>query len=633
MTLILLFMCGITGIMAFNQVGAFYMINLAKSIASLSLRGPDDHGAYVDDFTGLGHRRLSVIDPGPTGKQPFRDESGRYVLVFNGEIFNYKELRSELEQKGFAFRSQTDTEVLLQLYISEGKACLNKLIGFFSFAVFDTVDKELFIARDRFGIKPLYYYVDEDKFIFGSEMKALLAYNIPRELDLSALQLYLHLNYIPFPFSILQNVFKLEPAHSLTVRKREVQKEQYYSIPDSPYASSGDPEKIVADLLAESVRLRLVSDVPLGAFLSGGLDSSIIAAIASKHVEKLHTFSIGFEGKHFFDETKYAQLAAKHFNTEHTAFHLSQRDFTESLFDVLDYIDEPFADSSALAVYLLSRKTSGRVKVVLSGDGADEVFGGYNKHRAEVIVRQHQTVLRNLKFFLPVLNLLPKTRTGGIGNTFRQVKKLLEGAQLDAGSRYYQWAGFTAGYGGTNLLNKELADEAQLLAYKQFVQKLTAGISEEDYNTVLRADLNLVLPNDMLTKVDMMSMASGLEVRVPFLDHRLVEYAFSLSASEKVDKKQGKKILRQAFAGLLPAQILNRSKKGFDIPLLALLKQEFSSLIDDSFDDRFLKEQGLFNPVEARKLKSSLLSSHSGDAQARVWGFLVFQHWFRKYLT
>lgn len=626
-------MCGITGIMAFNQVGAFYMINLAKSISSLALRGPDDQGSYVDDFTGLGHRRLSVIDPGPGGRQPFKDESERYVLIYNGEIFNYKELRAGLEMNGETFRSQTDTEVLLKLFIKEGPACLDKLVGFFSFAIFDTVDKELFVARDRFGIKPLYYYIDEDKFIFASELKAVMAYNIPRELNIDALALYLHLNYVPSPFSILKNVYKLEPGHFLKVKKRELKKECYYSLSKAVKPSSGDPKKVLASLLEESVKLRLVADVPLGAFLSGGLDSSIIAGIASRHIDVLHTFSIGFAGKQFFDETQYASLAAKHFKTEHTVFSLSQKDFAESINNILDYIDEPFADSSALAVYLLSKKTAGKVKVTLSGDGADEIFGGYNKHKAELLLRKNEKLFSNLKFLLPVLNLIPKSRSGVISNKTRQIKKLLEGAQLKADERYYEWAGFTNNLNRHSLLKEEVLQENNLKDYQAFIKELLSGISETDLNSILHTDLKLVLANDMLTKVDMMSMANGLEVRVPFLDHRVVEYAFSLPSEMKIGKGKGKLILREAFADLLPDKILNRSKKGFDIPILSLLKSDFQNLLEESFDERFLKEQGLFDPDEIFKLKKSLMSSDPGDSQARIWGLVVFQYWFKKYIS
>ncbi|MCX8492526.1 MAG: asparagine synthase (glutamine-hydrolyzing), partial [Cyclobacteriaceae bacterium] len=379
-------MCGITGILAFNLVGKFNLINVTTATAALSKRGLDHQGLYTDQFVGLGHRRLSIIDTSTAAHQPMWDKEFRYSIIFNGAIFNFQELKKELESKGVTFTTQSDTEVLLKLYLSEKEKCLNKLNGFFAFCIYDKQEQTFFVARDRYGIKPLLYLFDEDKFIFASEMKSILAYGIEKTIDYSSLNTYLQLNYIPAPATIFTNVKKLIPGHYATIRKKEMTVCCYYKIPyerDSlSHVSYDNAKKKLHTLLEASVQQRLIADVPLGAFLSGGIDSSVIVGLASKHKPDLHTFSIGFRDEAFFDETKYARLVANHFNTEHTVFSLTNDDLYRHVHSILDYIDEPFADSSAIAVYILSQETRKHATVALSGDGADELLAGYNKHEA-----------------------------------------------------------------------------------------------------------------------------------------------------------------------------------------------------------------------------------------------------------
>ncbi|HZX74101.1 MAG TPA: asparagine synthase (glutamine-hydrolyzing), partial [Cyclobacteriaceae bacterium] len=379
-------MCGITGIFAFNLVGKFNMINLAPATQSLEKRGPDNQNIYSDSWIGLGHRRLSIIDTSAAGNQPMWDDAGRYAIIYNGEIFNFQELRKELETKGISFVSNSDTEVLLKLYIQEKEKCLNQLNGFFAFCVYDKQEQTFFIARDRFGVKPLLYLFDEDKFLFGSEMKSIMQYGVNKEIDFTSLYTYLQINYIPAPRTIFKNVKKLLPGHYVKVSRGQLDIEQYYSIPydregaeknNLPYEHAKERLK---ELMEESVRKRLVSDVSLGCFLSGGIDSTVVAAFASLHKRDLHTFSIGFKDEKFFDETEYATLAAKHLKTGHTVFSLTNADLYKHVHSILDSIDEPFADSSAINVYILSKETRKYATVALSGDGADEMLGGYNKH-------------------------------------------------------------------------------------------------------------------------------------------------------------------------------------------------------------------------------------------------------------
>ncbi len=381
-------MCGITGMFAFNLVGKVNKIQITNATTALQKRGPDFQDTYIDEWVAMGHRRLSIIDTSSVANQPMWDESKRYCIVFNGEIFNYVELRKKLQASGTPFFSNSDTEVLLKLYIAEKENCLSKLNGFFSFCVYDRVEQTFFLARDRYGVKPLLYLFDEDKFLFASEMKSILQYGIEKSLDYSSLYTYLQLNYIPAPDTILSNVKKLLPGHHLKVSRQKMDIQSYYQIPYDrekawnnkiPYAEAKEKAK---QLLEASVQRRLVADVPLGAFLSGGIDSSIITGLASKHKPDLHTFSIGFKDEKFFDETRYARLVAKHFKTKHTEFSLTNNDLYTHLNSILDYLDEPFADSSAIAVYILSKETKKHATVALSGDGADEMLAGYNKHAA-----------------------------------------------------------------------------------------------------------------------------------------------------------------------------------------------------------------------------------------------------------
>ncbi|HEU5147346.1 MAG TPA: asparagine synthase (glutamine-hydrolyzing), partial [Chryseosolibacter sp.] len=331
-------MCGITGIFAFNLVGKFNKIHITAATMSLEKRGPDFQDIYIDEWVGLGHRRLSVIDTSEKANQPMWDSSGRYCIVFNGEIFNYRELRRTLEAKGMVFRSESDTEVLLQAYILDQEACLEKLNGFFAFCIYDKHNQSFFLARDRFGVKPLLYLFDEDKFIFASEMKSMLRYGIDKALDYTSLVTYLQLNYIPAPDSILTNVKKLLPGHYLKIESRRISVQRWYTIPrektEHAGTSSYDAAKArFASLLETAVQRRLVADVPLGAFLSGGVDSSVITGLASRHKPDIQTFSIGFKDAPFFDETAYAREVSKHFNTHHTVFSLTNKDLFAHLND------------------------------------------------------------------------------------------------------------------------------------------------------------------------------------------------------------------------------------------------------------------------------------------------------------
>ena len=381
-------------------------------------------------------------------------------------------------------------------------------------------------------------------------------------------------------------------------------------------------------MLNDAIRLRLISDVPLGAFLSGGIDSSIICGLASRHTQHLKTFSIGYEEDDFFDETNYAKLVAKHFNTEHTIFSLKRNDLYECLFDVLNYFDEPFGDSSALPVYYLSKQTRKHVKVALSGDGADELFGGYMKHLAEFKAQNAQVTEKLVSVLSPLWRLIPKSRNRRWSNRVRQLERFGEGLKMNNEDRYWRWC---------SIADSEQADQMLLVKHdeKEFSErkkKLTSSIVKNGLNAVMLNDVQLVLPNDMLMKVDSMSMSNSLEVRSPFLDHRIVEFAFSIPDGFKVDHSHRKKIVHDAFKDFLPHELYHRPKRGFEIPLHSFLTKELQSTLEDYTSNSFLQDQKIFDPSEVNKLKRQLTSSNPVESAARMWGLLVFQHWWKHWM-
>ncbi len=630
-------MCGITGILAFNEEGNKHLSKISAATYSLLKRGPDGEGIYLNKNVALGHRRLSIIDTSSAAAQPFTEISERYTIVFNGEIFNYKSLRQQLESKGIQFKSQSDTEVLLQLFILEKENCLELLDGEFAFVIYDSVNSELFLARDRFGVKPLYYYKDAERFIFASELKALMAFEIPKVIDKNSLQLYFHLNYIPSPHSIFENVKKLESGTYLKINQKEnFESKKYYSIPYSDVLkntlSYDDAQKKLKSLLENSVQQRMIADVPLGTFLSGGIDSSIITAIASQQTKNLNSFSIGFKDEPLFDETSFAELVAKKYKTNHTVFQLSNNDLFANLQHVLDYTDEPFADSSALAVSILSMHTKKHVTVALSGDGADELFAGYNKHAAELKVRNGGIRAGLVKSSHRLLKQLPKSRNSKAGNKIRQLEKFAAGMKLSPQERYWQWAKWS-GYTNAQLFSEKYNSDVNDKEFGKRKSDILKNISS-DYNSVLYTDMQLVLENDMLVKVDKMSMSQSLEVRVPFLDDKIVDFAFSLPANYKIDGTFRKKIVRDAFKDLLPPELLSRRKQGFEVPMLKWFKTDLKSMItNELLENTFIEEQGIFNVEEIKKLKAQLFSNNPNDAVEKTWALIVFQYWWKKNLS
>jgi asparagine synthase (glutamine-hydrolysing) len=623
-------MCGIAGGFAFKTDGKKYLDRIESANDCIKHRGPDGGAVFQDETVALGHRRLSIIDTSAAADQPMYSADGRYVMVFNGEIFNFRELISRYFPD-FPFRTSSDTEVMLELFIRKGPDSFRDLRGFFAAAIYDTAKKELFVARDRFGKKPLHIYQNDDVLLFGSELRSLLSFGIPRDLNRDVLPYYFQLNYLPQPLSFVRNVRKIPPGSFLRISATCVEEQSYYdlSVRREAYGEMTYDEartKLVT-LMDDATRLRLISDVPLGSFLSGGIDSSVVVALASRHQKGLKTFSIGYKDNPFFDETHYANLVAKKFGTDHTVFKLGTEDFLEHIDAVLDATDEPFADTSSIPTFILSKRTRQHVTVALSGDGGDEVFAGYNKYRAEWNVMQ--TSFRNnvVKSMQPLWSVLPKSRNNRVTNLFRQLHRFGEGARLSPQDRYWKWASLLSPGDAQSLMKAGGSSESlpDLFNYQ---------MSGTDLNDVLLADMKLVLTGDMLVKVDMMSMANSLEIRSPFLDQEVVEFAFGLPAAYKIDSRLKKRIVQDAFREILPEELYNRPKMGFDIPMLDWFRKElWGKINDDLLADDFIAEQGLFSPDAIRRLKKKLHSSNPEDSHQTIWALLVFQHWWRKHLA
>ncbi|MCB9196183.1 MAG: asparagine synthase (glutamine-hydrolyzing) [Flavobacteriales bacterium] len=621
-------MCGIVGQIFVSGELQYNDNAMSKALSKLSKRGPDHQGIVKLGKVHFGHARLSIIDTSEESNQPFVSEDGRYILVFNGEIFNFKELKEELEKEGIHFRTTGDTEVLMALLIKHGSAALNKLNGFFAFCFHDSKEGISILGRDRYGIKPLVYHFRENCLTFASEIKAMNPFIGKQELDLMSLRYFFQFNYISAPYTILKKVFKMRPGFYLIVDSNGVKEEQYYEIPvNGTKTKDYDAAKSeVYKILHEATERRMISDVPLGSFLSGGIDSSIVSLIASKYTSKLQTFSIGFKDHPFFDETEYARIVAKRIGSKHTELMLSNEDLLEGFDKTLNYFDEPFADSSALNMFILSEKTREHVTVALSGDGADELFAGYNKHEALRKADENSLSNKIVKSFGGgISRMLPKSRESRLGNFSRKLSKFSEGLNLTQDQRYLVWASFMGVDQGDQLTNLKLENRPQL----DFLSKNISG-----FNDYLFRDFKLVLEGDMLRKVDAMSMANSLEVRTPFLDVNLVDFVFGLPSEFKIDQNSRKKILKDAFRAELPEDIFNRGKHGFEVPLKQWFKSELKHVLDQRvFNRELVKDIGILDWNIVEEIQNKMNSVDSGDSIYNVWALLSFQTWYSNYLN
>jgi len=628
-------MCGICGLFDLNR--AVDMDLLTEMGGSLRHRGPDDGDFHTDSAIGLGHRRLSIIDL-DAGRQPIFNEDGTLAIVFNGEIYNFNELRGELQASGHVFRTRSDTEVIVHLYEEHGYGCLNRLEGMFAFAIWDCRKKELFLARDRFGIKPLVYYYDGGRFVFSSEIKSILRDSrIPREFNYTAFDDYLTFNYIPAPATIYKNIMKLEPGHFLTVKARDgnmcLGKKRYYDVADIT-CDTGIPleeaKERLRSALEESVRNHMISDVPIGAFLSGGIDSSIIVGLMSRFLDRpVETFSIGFDGHDLFDETGYARQVSKFNNTEHHEIKLDHNDMLDAIPEVLDNLDEPFSDWSIFPTYLVSRETGRHVKVALSGDGADEVFGGYRKHLGEYLAKYYMKVPKHLRqnAIEPLLNLLPDSHDSLPLEYLRRAKRFVSGISDSQAERHFKWMEIFTADSKKELLSPHHYRNGH--DPMDAITELCGRYDGDPLNRILYTDLMFCLPYDMLAKVDSMSMLNSLEVRVPYLDRNLVELAFSLKGNMKLNGLRRKFILVETFKDILPPGLHKRPKQGFDIPIGDWFKKDLRDLFFSVVNEKSAEGNGLFNFNSIKRIYDSHCSN-TRDHSKELLNIFVFQWWFNK---
>ncbi len=619
-------MCGIAGTFQIDHAQPVTGDRIKAALQCIAHRGPDDEGIHRNGSAVLGHRRLSIIDTSDAGHQPFTDNGGRFTIVFNGEVFNFQSLRAELEAQGHTFRSHSDTEVLLRLFSVNGPAFLNDLNGFFALAIHDAETDSLFLARDRFGVKPLLWSTTGGRFLFASELRALLALGAERDQDLLSAQQYFAYHYIPAPNCVFRGSQKLLPGHSINISDGKVKVERWYDVvaASKKVPLTTDPKKRLYELMDDAVRLRLIADVPVGAFLSGGVDSSIVSALAARHHKHLHTFSIGYADDPFFDESRYAEEVARHIKSDHSTFKLTREELAENYPRLLAATDEPFADSSALPAFMLCERTRRKVTVAVSGDGADEVFGGYTKHQAELRWRSPGVQEQAVQALAPLWRALPRSRNGKWQNRFRQYDRFARLSRTAEADRFRELAAFTTHEEAASLIGEPI----DLTALAEREARFSDAFSRlPGMNGALLADVLSTLPNDMLHKVDLTSMAHALEVRTPFLDLRIVEFAFSLAAEKKLVRGSGKHILRETFGHLLPPTVMTRSKKGFEVPLLELLRGPLAGLVDATVRKDLVESSGL-DWSAAQAVVKQLRSSLPGTSQATVHALLVYLTWW-----
>jgi asparagine synthase (glutamine-hydrolysing) len=577
---------------------------------------------------GLGHRRLAIIDLS-TGDQPMASADGSAWIIYNGEVYNYRELRQELIEQGFRFRTTSDTEVVLTAYLAWGPECVRRLRGMFAFAVWDQRGRRLFLARDRVGIKPLVYAWDGRALRFASELKAILEdAAVPRELDWEAVRDYFTYHYIPAPRTIFQGIRKLPPASYLvcSLDGGEPEVVRYWDLRMAPEARESETEWAaeLEHLLHEAVRLHMVSDVPVGAFLSGGIDSSsVVACMASASSAPVKTFSIGFDEQDF-DELRYARLVATRYGTEH--FEMVLKPDVMSVLPRLSWqLDEPFADASAVPTYCVSRITRDHVTVALSGDGGDESFAGYRRY-AEA-ARKHDHLDRGaLSLLKPLLRWAGARRAPGARG-----REFLQAASLSGIDRYIRMLTYQTPESLGGLLTPEAAARVDLDGPLRTLRALAAGAGTSDYvSTMQYLDLHHYLPDDILAKVDRTSMLASLESRVPLLDHVVMEHAARMPSGLKLREGRGKHILKQAMRGHLPAEILTRPKMGFGVPLAGWFRGELRDFARDVLTDARTRERGIVRP----DVVSGLLDAHqagSRDYSARLWALMSFELWCRNW--
>lgn len=627
-------MCGISGIISINKEGKFDE-SVKAMLKTMIHRGPDDEGIYSEPGACLGHRRLSIIDLSSAAHQPMGNEDKSIWVILNGEIYNYKDLRETLQKKGHKFSSQSDTEVILHLYEEEGKDSVRELVGMFAFALWDAKNKLLLLARDRIGKKPLLYTYSNGNFCFASEFAALLEGTFTqKEINPEAIDYYLTFGYIPAPLTIYKNISKLMPAHILIFKDGDIKIERYWELDYEKKIniSEEEAEEEITRLLLDAVRIRLYSDVPLGAFLSGGIDSSLVVGLMSKlYPNQIKTFSIGFDEEDY-NELKYARNIAKHFNTDHHEFVVKPKAL-DILTLLVERYGEPYADPSCIPAYYVSKISKDYVSVALNGDGGDELFAGYERYQAMV--------------YSELFNRLPKLWKDSISSLFiknipesidarklpRKIRRFFEGASLPLYKRYIKWIGVFEDELKTKIYSSDFLNTVYKFNPEEFFKDYFSNSSHNLglVDKLLKLDTLTYLPNDLLVKVDIASMANALEARSPFLDHRLMEFVVSLPSDFKLRNFRKKYILKKIATKIIPKENIYRTKQGFGVPIGQWFRTDLKDFLCDNLLSPIFIKRGYFKPEVIRETVQLHLSGRK-DYSFLLWTLLMFEAWHRKFI-
>jgi asparagine synthase (glutamine-hydrolysing) len=631
-------MCGIYGILNFDRPERLSDSILAAMGGVIAHRGPDDFGHYLGRGVGLGMRRLSIIDVSG-GHQPISNEDESVWIVLNGEIYNFQTLREELESKGHRFRTRTDTEVIVHLYEQEGLDFLKRLRGMFGLALWDAQRERLVLGRDRIGEKPLYIRREPGRLLFASEMKAILQVeDVPRRLNFAALQEYLALGYVPAPLCLLEGIEKLLPGHYLVAERGRTEIREYWDVPFGRPEKHSEQEWIeqIRAKLQEAVKLQLVSDVPLGAFLSGGVDSSTIVAImAGLTGRPVKTYSIGYEGEHsYYNELPYAGVVAKAFNTDHHEI-VVKPVVSELLPKLIWHMDEPIADSACLTTYLVSKLARESVTVILSGVGGDELFGGYRRYLGNSLMRYYGLVpaVMRRKWLPALLARIPQDRHSAWKDYARYAAAFVKSAQLDPASRYMGYVTLFAPQVQQELLqHQSLADsDVPNLAVATLQSYFSRCTDPDSLNRILYADLKTSLPDDLLAMTDRMSMAASVECRAPLVDYELVELLARMPSSFKVRGFNLKYLMKKAVAPWLPPGILERKKRGFGAPMGAWLRKDLQPVVSELLSEEQVRRRGLFQwPTIQRMIGDHFAEQR--DYTDHLFALIMLELWSRIYL-
>jgi asparagine synthase (glutamine-hydrolysing) len=624
-------MCGIAGMVQTHPDGAVSDAAIHRMCETLVHRGPDDEGIFVKGGVGLGMRRLSIIDLAG-GHQPVFNEDRTIWIVFNGEIYNFLELRPELERRGHRFSTHSDTEVIVHLYEEYGAECVQKLRGMFAFALYDERAGRLLLVRDRLGKKPLHYAVQNGTLLFASEMKAILAVRPDlAKVHQAALLQYMYFGYIPDPATAFEPIQKLPPGHLLEFEKGEARIRQYWDLPEYGTCDPASEEELLEELerrLAEAVRIRLIADVPLGAMLSGGTDSStVVALMARASSQPVKTFSIGFQQEDF-NEAPYARLVAEKFGTEHHEL-MVEPNLVDTVTQLTEHLEEPFGDSSMLPTYFVSCLARKHVKVALSGDGGDELFAGYDRYRIHLHDRSYERIPGWAKQFYRehIHRLVPYAMPG---------RNLAYSICLPWQERYSEGVSLVPFQREMGILSTEFVGAGGVAgngaALKLFREYLNHAPAHDVLSRVLYLDTKTYLPGDILTKVDRMSMATSLEARVPMLDHVFLEWVTALAPRWKMRNGSQKFILRKLAERVgVPAEVLNRPKRGFSLPLGHWMRHELKEMVQTILLEPRTLQRGYFNPKGVRRMLDEHFEQRR-DHSARLWRLLIFELWHRNFL-